>query len=198
MPRRIIGVDIDNTICESISWYYEVGEKLGITVRTDHHEFGITTREDSHRIYSYLCEHDYLSKYQPVEGAVEALQELARVGYEIYYITYRGQSLPKSSPYLGISSLETLKWLKKWDCPSCYNIIFTEISKLVDCREIGAKFLVEDHYSTAVGTDGWDGITVYLLDKPWNQDYPDKKFPNRVSNWTEILNRLKNLNSKNT
>lgn len=66
---------------------------------------------------------------------------------------------------------------------------FTRFStkKSVICQKIWAEYIIEDNLDNAIDcAKAW--IKVYLLDKPWNQDYDKKKHKwiVKVKSWSEI------------
>jgi len=57
------------------------------------------------------------------------------------------------------------------------------------CGEEGINIMIEDNkdYADEIASQG---IKVFLLDKPWNQDYKDHENISKVYHWNEILEKL--------
>ena len=59
--------------------------------------------------------------------------------------------------------------------------------KSIICKKLWAKIMVEDNLENAVDcASAW--MKVFLIDRPWNQDYDKKKHKwiIKVSGWNEI------------
>lgn len=69
-----------------------------------------------------------------------------------------------------------------------------KLSKKDLCLKFDLDILIEDNPEYALNCSE-AGVFVFLLDKPWNQRFEDKKCYNiyRVDNWKEILGKLQKI-----
>jgi uncharacterized HAD superfamily protein len=127
-------------------------------------------------------------KIEPVEGSIEGINQLLKKGYELQIVTAR----PPFYKEL------TVEWVEKHFPDKFQQIHFAfnpynrnseKMTKAQICKQIGAKVLLDDNLVNALDCAS-NGITVYLMDAPWNQtdDLPENII--RVKSWKEIVEKL--------
>ena len=127
---------------------------------------------------------DFQINASPVEGAVEALHKLKRVGHKLFFITSRPK---QNQPH-------TFKWLRDNDIPfDRLAVVGKSIPKGLFGRKYVLDMFVDDlephlesmlHYKKR-----WSKVLL-LLDRPWNSNYIDGSKFQRVFNWQEILRHV--------
>jgi len=130
---------------------------------------------------------------KPIEGAVENVKKLADLGYKFHVIT--SQTLDKKANQLREENLKE---------------VFGDVFEQIDCLDTGADkdealskipegtIWIEDKPANAeLGSRM--GLVALLLDLPHNQVYnEDNSLVQRVKNWTEIYNVIKEKHHGNT
>lgn len=194
--KKVIAVDIDEVLAGFIDYfveYHNLHFKTTITkdkvVTFDLEDvFGVTKEEISTRMIDFgKAGHNV--KMKPVAGSIEGVDALLEKGYELHLVTSRP----------GVIEKDTRVWIenhfsgKFTDLHHAFNQkIHKEGSKKKKweiCKEIGAGVLVDDFLPNALSC-AENGITVYLMDAPWNQteDLPENVI--RVKSWKEITAQL--------
>ena len=132
--------------------------------------------------------------YYPNIGGVEkhiwfVSKQLIKKGYELHLVTSRPGAIEK----------DTKTWIENHfpgkfkNLHHAYNShIHKPGSKKLKweiCKEIGAEILIDDFLTNALSC-AENGISVFLMDNPWNQteDLPANVI--RVKSWKEILAKL--------
>lgn len=149
--------------------------------------FGIKEDDVLSRMNEYYESGEVL-KIELVEGSIEGIESLLKKGYELQIITARPPHYKK----------DTIEWVRKYFPDKFKEIHFAfnpfnkhseKSTKAEICKQIGAKVLIDDNLVNALDCAG-NGITVYLMDAPWNQteDLPVKVV--RVKSWKEITEQL--------
>lgn len=191
--KRVIAIDIDEVTADFISYFiyfHNLMYKTEITKEKVydyylHQVFDIDKDEMRVRFLEFQSFH-LLERILPVEGAIEGIKKLAKRGYEIHFVTARPQTIEK----------ETLTWFRKNFKNFDFPIHFTHADssqpkkkKSEICKEIGTKILIDDNlyfgYECAE-----NGITVYLMDAPWNQRDSLPENIIRVKSWKDILEKI--------
>jgi phosphoglycolate phosphatase-like HAD superfamily hydrolase len=122
---------------------------------------------------------------EPIEGAVETLQELRERGWKLVYVTARPQWQYKRL------LLDTLHSLKKHNIPHDL-LLFSRNKVEAICEHLAPawpRFFVEDHERNALEL-ARAGVNVLLFDTPWNQNVKTCAHGSgsiaRVMNWKNI------------
>lgn len=140
-------------------------------VRWDIHEFA--KPECGMAMYRYLDEEDFFLNLEPMEGVVEAFNELLAMGHDVI-VTTAAQG--KTALY------DKIRWLKK-NIPNFdkHNVISAHRKDVV----IGDLLLDDGPHNLKA----FPGIAC-AFDQPWNQD-ADCDF--RVHSWPEFVELVKDL-----
>ncbi|MBA4492982.1 hypothetical protein ACFO25_08160 [Paenactinomyces guangxiensis] len=177
-----IGVDIDGTIKDTHRAAVEVYNKeLNRSVRvedvTDFYldqAYGLTPRE-GRKLWRKLEDQIY-SLGIPLNHSVEVLNELVRMGHEIYFITAR----PGMRKIVDV----TKEWLKKHGFPyNGDNLIMNAQDKGKVAKEIGIELFFEDapnHLLTLLQ----NRIPTIIVDAVYNRDFPHPL--RRIHDWREV------------
>lgn len=122
-------------------------------------------------------------KINPVIGAKTKLKEFKKKWYQLHVVTARHFLLRFAT---GIWLYKNYKHI--FDSVEFANF-FTRFStkKSEICKKLGATIIIEDSLENAIDC-AKEWIQVYLLDKPWNQDYDPKKHKwiIKVDSWWDI------------
>ncbi|MDG0790982.1 hypothetical protein OMP38_08965 [Cohnella ginsengisoli] len=185
-----LGFDIDDTLIRLREHAFRLyNKKLGRQVDIAklhalacipiHEAFGLNA-EEGKRMWDELREAIYFSDCPPYPDAVEALNELDRLGHEIYYITARGQGHCE----------RTLTWLTAAGFPVRSGRFYCgmgDAEKVHVIRELALDYYFDDK-PAVIDTLAELAIKVYVRDQPYNRhsDAP------RIHSWGELL-RLLNI-----
>ncbi len=191
--KRVIAIDIDEVTADFISYFIYFHNLMYKTKMTKNEvlnyslykAFETDKDEMSIRFAEFSALH-LLERIAPVEGAVEGIKALIKKGYQPKLVTARPKVIEK----------ETKNWLKIHfrgiDLPLYFSRDKNDhsIKKSIICADIGAKILIDDHLDNAYDCAS-EGITVFLMDAPWNktEDLPANVI--RVKSWLEILKKIK-------
>jgi phosphoglycolate phosphatase-like HAD superfamily hydrolase len=120
-----------------------------------------------------------------VEGAAEALREIARWGWRIVIVTARPQW-----QYKRIHA-DTLEWLHRHDVPHDLILFGKDKVELVHhhLHPAWPVAFVEDYERNARALSA-AGVPVLLYDQPHNRHLPKMPRVDRVHSWSEILGLL--------
>lgn len=186
-----IGIDIDDTLIDGTKplWKF-LNKKLNINIKFEDltyekmaDQLGIT-REREAELYEEFIESEYNEQTLPLEGAVEAIDQLSK-NNNLVIVTNRA-----IKEYHG-----THEMIKRYFKNHISEIYFgrnhlAEIAKKksIVCRENNIELMIEDNRKNAI--DCYEnGIRVILFDYPWNRKpHPDGII--RVKNWKEVLDRI--------
>lgn len=123
------------------------------------------------------------NKIDPVVWAKTKLKEFKKKWYKFHVVTARHFILRFAT---GIWLYKNYKHI--FDSVVFANF-FTRFStkKSQICKKLGASIIIEDNLENAIDC-AKEWIKVYLLDKPWNQNYNKKihKWIIKVHDWSEI------------
>jgi uncharacterized HAD superfamily protein len=187
LKKPIIGVDLDDTVFEfmqgMITYHnrvYDAAHELCHFTTFDniHDVWGCSLIEARRRVTEFTdsIEHGAISA---VPGSIRALEMLS-LEHEIVGITAR-------EPTRAHVTLPLVKRLFG-EIFSTVHFVGHKKEKGSLCEELGVRFMVDDglHNARSVGARG---ISVFLLDRPWNQgDLPTSTM--RVKHWDEIVRHL--------
>jgi uncharacterized HAD superfamily protein len=189
------GIDFDDVVAQfNWAFHHAHNEWYDTRVRYDDiitHDLGTVYGASHEKMIERIrrfCDkrHDHI---MPVARAVETLAKLAD-DYQLHIVTSRCETLrPQTEAWLhrhGVVGIEQLHFTNEMG--------FTDApkrNKLEVCREIGARFLIDDAPTNALRVAG-GGIPVILLDKTWNQDVRHP-LVRRAFDWPDALELIKNL-----
>ncbi len=179
MRARRIYVDIDDVLSETIERLVELlaqTHDVHVDPTTVAHfdltkSFGLEQVE----IDAFLeraHDDDIIESIVPIEGAAEVLSRWDAEGHRITLVTGRPpQTNASSLRWLETHDLrhEALHHLDKWNRPS-WNLDGLPALRFEEIHDFGFAFAVEDSLDTAVRLVEEFGITVALMDRPWNRD----------------------------
>jgi uncharacterized HAD superfamily protein len=192
-----IGVDLDEVLADFLATFIKFhNQKFGTKLIKEqfssfhlHEIIGEKVEVMNLRIEEF---YDSLTfeELKPVEGAIDAIEYLSQK-YELIIITSRPKNV----------SEHTIKWLKRHFPEKFKNVHFAynpyiseseQKTKSDIASENEIDLFIEDNIDLATGVAG-NGITVYLIDAPWNQSGTLHENITRVYSWKEILERIEKL-----
>jgi uncharacterized HAD superfamily protein len=188
----IIAIDIDEVLADSITtWRKYVSEEYDIQVTEKElgeipylSFIGDTTEQRSERIRVFN-DSKYFWENRPLEGAVEAIELLAR-DHTLKIVTSRP---------IGIKN-QTIEWLERYFPGKFSEIHFNNensaktyalgdgVHKGDMLEGIGAEVFLDDYLEYVNGCP--KNIRAILFEKPWNQGNIDSNVT-RVKGWEEAL-----------
>jgi len=194
MPK-IIGIDCDDTLSETLNEVLKnpIFIKNGITKNDITHSYELfenpilsqawIDKKIAMKVYYDLFLSDDFRNIQPVEWALQKLQERKSQGHTFIMITWRAmiiqdktqQRVQQHFPNIFDSFLF-----------SNHNVE-NEIPKSELCKQAGVQVMIEDNLDFALEISQHN-IPCFLLDKPRNKwyIYPENSQITRVKSWDEI------------
>lgn len=194
--NKIITVDCDDVLSETVDAllkYYGYSIK-GVPIKREDvifHEFNkirkyhYSFKERIHKDMDFFEHEDSLHLIKPLIWAIEKLNEFKLKWYDICVVTGRPDELRE----------HTLAWLNLNYKDMFKDVYFANadksnaVLKSEFCLQLWSELMVEDDLRFARDiASKW--IKVYLLDKPWNQDYNDgdkKLWVIKISTWDEVV-----------
>jgi len=171
-----IALDIDGVLANFVYAFCTVAwEGFDIKTQWKRGDLGIS-RNQFLDVYDYMIRHDIFKNVKPYEGVVAIVNEWAKQGHEIVYITRRRPG--KNKEYKEMHECQTRDWLLN-NCFPTGEVIFTG-DKLKHCLRRGITILVEDFRKDSLK---WNKeMLVYLVDRPWNQG----DYPHRITSLSEV------------
>lgn len=200
MPSKIIGIDLDETIVQTVLPSLELFKQryscdLTYDRITAHDWYAIDGVEISRDIALahweyFFTRHDINAALLPVPDAITSVQSLIEAGHQIYIITARQRHR---------SQADTHAWLHRYLPALSDRVIFCSVddfttrSKHEVCMEIGAELFIDDNIDYALPV-AHSGVTTLLLEKPWNRQRTEAH-PSliRVKDWSEIGQQFQKL-----
>lgn len=195
-----IYIDMDDVLSESNQIFLQIlerdfGKKVSysqITTFDLQESFGLS--DDEYALFFDRIHHpDEMIHHLPVAGAKEMLNQWHDRGYKISILTGRPVHTKEIS----------LKWL---DLHEFYHDSFTIVNKYGrdSCEgeaSISLKKVSTQHFDLAVEDSGHMaqflsetmGVTVALLDRPWNQSMSFNNKVHRCADWSEINKKFRRL-----
>ena len=186
-----IGLDLDDVLAAfQISWlkyYNKIYDTNYQFVDVTSYDFSVVFKKDTNEVMERVHEFYNTEEFEnllPVEGSVEGIDKIN--GNNLYVITSRKSNLQTI----------TTSWLEKTFGNVFSDIILTNqfsdsktdkpITKSEVAKKLKLDFMVEDavHYAEDIAAKG---ISVFLLDKPWNKSHAGNKKITRVKNWDELV-----------
>jgi 5'(3')-deoxyribonucleotidase len=189
-----IAFDLDDVLintAEEMTFYFNRLHGTSYTL-ADHTDFGLHKVWRKPEDYCRVVCDDFLSLYIPelcpYSGAKEALEELSKNGYELAIISSRpsihfaateawiAKHFPSMKMELHLAGQKNLKILGR--------------RKSEICKSIGADYIVDDapHH---IDDCSCEGISCFLWDRPWNQNFDETDTIKRVKSYDELINFLK-------
>ena len=174
-----IGIDIDNTICNSshcvLNYVNErIGTKLQIRDITEYCMENFLPDEHKHLIPEAFHDKEMWKKVELFPAAKYYINRLINEGHDIYFVTATTfANVNKKSSFLK-------RHFPRLDIDKC----------LINIREkqlLNLHVMIDDYLDNLIGDRLYYSI---LLDYPWNQT--DETIPNlsRVKNWAEIYDKV--------
>lgn len=190
--NRKIGIDIDDVVVHLVKHFYEFyNKKFGKNLNSENHfkydfmgSFSISTKETISLIKEFYFT-EYFDNLDLIESSVDSIHELSK-GYEIFFITSRHLDIKDKTENLLQKLFPNIK----------YTLIFSgdffkgNKSKVEICEGVGISIMIEDNEIYALDC-AKKGVKVFLLDKPWNQNYEGHENIMKVKNWNEIMKKIK-------
>jgi uncharacterized HAD superfamily protein len=190
----IIGVDLDDTLAESLSAFLEFyKEKYGkimkledFTAYTLNEIIGMP-RQDEEKLLEEFDNSDYFINLRPLQGAVESINKLKQE-HKIIIITSRPGKFRE----------KTEEWIKK-NFPGIDKIIFIREEyqsvckeKGQICKEAGVDLFIDDHINNILNCTKF-GINTILINYPWNRSAEINERIKRADSWEEIMGLIEKL-----
>jgi len=153
---------------------------------------GITNEEAKKRLELFEESRDFAAM-PATKGAMEALTELKRY-YGLIVVTGRAQRTADVTLHQLERGYEGVfrSVHHAYGGASSVTAEPGKMTKAQVCRAYGANVLIDDMLEHAESC-AKEGITVLLMDQPWNQMKDGKKLPflvNRVYGWPDVVKRL--------
>ena len=194
MERKIIAVDMDEVISDTTIallarfWWKINNIKISLDELWTPELWKIKklkiTKNKSIWIYFWflICSVIW-NRIETVKWAKKELSKLKDRWYKIYVVTARHHLLRWITMlWLWKKYRGMFAWIRFAD-------FFTKwaTKKSIICKELWATVMVEDNLDNAINcAESW--IKVFLIDRPWNQNYDKKKHKwiIKVKGWSEI------------
>ena len=195
--NKIIAIDCDGVL---LNWEQSFDDWMAFQgfpkQANDHYDVSMNYHMNKGQcevLVKILNESAWMKFLKPIEGAVENVKKLADLGYKFHVIT--SQTLDKKANQLREENLKE---------------VFGDVFEQIDCLDTGSDkdealskipegtIWIEDKPANAeLGSRM--GLVALLLDLPHNQVYnEDNSLVQRVKNWTEIYNVIKEKHHGNT
>jgi len=188
--KKVALIDLDDTLAATSHHMLQYGKDKHNSPY-HHEELTRKFREDEPDDYKVVVK-DFLANIEQVEAITiypfvpQALKTLKDLGYEIHLATARKSNLHPITP----------RWLEKHGLSSYIDAIHPRPDDIkstkfkIDVAEkIGATVAFDDTYNIAEALAGI-GLTVYLIEKPWNKDEPLQKNMILVRNFEDAVDQL--------
>lgn len=194
-----IAIDIDGVLADlmpTLNTFYN--QRFGTSFRVEdyrYHDLEKTwgcSREDAVRIVEEFFQCSEFLGIRPIPGAVEGVATSAR-NHELFSITSRPENIRDiTEEFIRRNFGDNIR---KVIHTGHYTLSASRLDKGSVCLSEGADLLIEDCLETALDATKHDGLSVFLLNQPWNK--PNKTYlsiPNRfyriMGGWPEIMRRL--------
>lgn len=195
--HKTIATDCDGVLLNWEQSFDEWMEFQGFTKHaSDHYDVSMNyhmNKGEMEVLIKIFNESAWMRFLKPIEGAVENVKKIADLGYRFHVIT--SQTLDKKANQLREENLKE---------------VFGDVFEQIECLDTGADkdetlakipegtIWIEDKPTNAeLGSRL--GLVALLLDLPHNEVYnEDNSSVQRVKDWTEIYNVIKEKNHGNT
>ena len=188
MEKRKIGIDIDETLADTMIWinrFYNFYQGTNF-VFEDYKTYPLwetwgITKEKHNLIIEDFFKSSFFESIKPIEGSQEAIRILSK-DYGLTSITSRHGSIHH----------KTLGFVRNY-FPEIKKIVSNggrnkKYSKLDVCLENKIGYFIDDS-KEIIEECAEGGIFCFLMDKPWNQNCEHENIT-RVKGWKEILEKL--------
>ena len=179
MNARRIYVDIDDVLARTIECLIdllEVSHERRVEVEEVLYfdlekSFGLE-QEEIGRLMDRAHSDEVIESIAPIVGAAEVLKDWVGVRHEVFLVTGRPPETNAASrrwlEQHGIA-YTSLQHLDKWNRPS-WNLSGLPALRFDEIPALNFDFAVEDSLETAARLVEEFGISVALMDRPWNRD----------------------------
>ncbi|ORE11612.1 hypothetical protein BCV72DRAFT_284297 [Rhizopus microsporus var. microsporus] len=198
--RKLIAVDLDQTLCQTldslVEWHNDTYcTNFGVTDfhTLDYWKVWGGTREETYRKIREFYDSSYFDRIKPVKDfALEALKMLKKRHFQLVIITSRQQFIAEKTKkfidrhYPGI--FESIYFCNLY-LTEREKLEYISKSKSLICQEIGVDVLIDDSLEHALDCTRLN-MNILLYDRQgkytWNHhDLPPRI--NRVFNWKQVM-----------
>ncbi len=198
MDQKRIGLDIDDTICNThfvlmkyaFKYNKEHGDKPLLKYNTNNfgEVFGWSAEEVNDFFRTYYL--DALKEIEPKFNTKEVLDKLRNEGYKIIFITVRND---REFAGLGEARRITLEWFEKYEIP--YDELHVDIQdKKSFCEENDIDIFIDDSVRTVTNVKDI-GIDTFIAMNDFNLDFTDDNITN-VYSMNDFYNKVHELEKK--
>lgn len=197
--KKVIAVDIDEVLANFVDYFIEYHNlEYETTITKDKFitfelsEIFETTVEEMNLKFRKFKDQGHNLKLEPIKGSKRGIDKLIKRGYKLHIVTSRPETIKD----------DTSKWVEKFfpgkfvqvhhAFNKYYEPLLQNLTKAEICRKIGARVLIEDNLDLALDSSE-NGITVLMMDAPWNQTDSLPENVIRVKSWEEILGKIDKL-----
>ena len=207
MNAKRVYVDIDDVLSATIERLIDLledrhGRRVAVqeVLHFDLEEsFGLTSSEILDFMEAAHTD-QVIESIAPTKGAAEELRRWAANGFEVILVTGRPPTTNAASRrWLETHGIEyhALHHLDKWGRPS-WNDARLPALRFDEIPDLGFDFAVEDSLDTAVRLVEEFGLTVCLMDRPWNRATESLASETRskllrCASWSEVAEEARAL-----
>ncbi len=191
--NKVIGIDLDEVLSESvnqilkihnhqINWKKIKKSDISSYYLHDIPDLNISKKQCIKRFRDGLM-HKSFEDTKSVIWAQTKLKELKKKWYKLIVITARREVFKKPT----IDRLDkNFGWLIS-DVLFADHFTKNEKNKSELCKQVNAKIMIEDNLEYAIELAS-NGIKVYLIDRPWNQNYDPSIHKNifKFKKWRDL------------
>ena len=187
-----IGIDLDDVVFEFVRKFLELyGKKNGKKIEFEDvytYDFTKILNVELDEVLIMISKMNEVGKFIELDLCPEVHDSIIQLAEEndIYFITSR------------VYREGTMDSLMKYFSGINFELIFSSNpyaktegkNKGVICKEFGIDFMVEDSYEHSKDCIN-EGVSVFLIDKPWNRNYSEYFGMKKVKGWNEIIKTIK-------
>lgn len=159
-----IGFDVDGVL---YNWHDSVRQHLGLSEEQApnptswhfHESWGLTGEQFGEAVVGGIEAGIIFAVGEPMDGALEAFERIRAAGHTIHIVTDCGSFGPP-----GVAQGARIKWLQD------HGLTFDTITFGRDKAVADVDFFIDDKPENYVAMRD-RGVSAYLLDQPWNQDF---------------------------
>lgn len=192
-----IGIDIDEVIADSLSAIiafhnetYKTAFKRDDFLSYKFWETWGGSKEEAIQKMQIFNDKGHVLTTRPIEGAFTALTSLKEQGHELFAITARSHRLVKQTEEW--VSLHFPNIFREIRFGNTWGMEGTTEKKSDICKHLSVSIMIEDDIDHAIDCARC-GITVILLDCPWNQGLLPEHV-HRVFSWNEAIQLISEHN----
>lgn len=193
----IIGVDVDEVLCRTNDYFlYEFNKKHKTNFKREQltrYDYECFEGFDGKYIFDALLKHlhENLTFYDIFDESKDVLKKLKQDGHKLYVITSRWVAFREKTEFW----LDSHFGKNFFDKILIYNDQYEKVCKSDVAKENGVDILIDDAPKFALGAEV-KGISVLLMNHPWNRDIKNTKYITRVYSWADIKVHIENIVSK--